>query len=102
MTPSAELGEPPLEETPLGLGVDELERPDVRLPGLVHPLESDEQVGTRCVEIVVAVELERVDGGERGPDVARLGDRDRTIQLDDRRSREPRELAVQLREPGPV
>ena len=54
---------------------DELERAPVRRAGLVDAVEPAQQLGARRVEVVVAVELEAVDQGERRLDVARLGDR---------------------------
>jgi hypothetical protein len=47
------------------------------------------------MEVVVLVELEAVDEGKRGLDLARFGDRCGAVQLRDRRSGEPGELAVQ-------
>ena len=79
-----ELGEPPLEEAPLGVRVDELERTRVGRAGVVDPVEPAQKFRASRVEIVVAVELEPVDEGERCVDVARLGDRGRPVQLDDR------------------
>jgi hypothetical protein len=40
----------------------------------------------RRVQIVVAVELEALDQGERGLDVARFGDGDGPVELHDRRA----------------
>jgi hypothetical protein len=54
------------------------------------------------MEVVVLVELEAVDEGERGLDLARFGDRCRTVQFRDRRSCASGELAVQGGKLGPV
>ena len=61
-----ELGEPPFEEAPLGVGVRELERAVVGDPRLVAPIEAAQQLGAGRVQVVVAVELEPVDDREAG------------------------------------
>jgi hypothetical protein len=54
------------------------------------------------MQIVVAVELEALHQGERGLDVARFGDGDGAVELDDRRAGEAGELAAEGRELRPV
>jgi hypothetical protein len=46
------------------------------------------------VQVVVAVELEALDQGERGLDLARFGDGGGPVELDDRRAGAAGELAV--------
>ena len=55
-----ELGAAPLEEAPLGLGVDKRESAVVRVPRFVDAAEPAEQLRARRMEVVVAVELETV------------------------------------------
>src|SRR5439155_9389634 len=54
------------------------------------------------VQIVVAVELEALDQGERGPDLARFGDGGGPVELRDRRTGDAGELAVEGRDLRPV
>jgi len=79
---SPQLGAAPLEEAPLGVGADQLERAVVSGTGVVGAIEPAQQVGAHRVQVVVAVELQPLDECERGIDVARLGDRDRLVELD--------------------
>ena len=54
------------------------------------------------MEVRILVQLQAVDERERGLGVACLGDRGGSVELDDRRARAARELAVQGRELVPV
>ncbi len=49
--------------------------------------EPPQQLGAGRVQVAVAVERQRVHERQRALDVARLGDRDRAVELDDRRAR---------------
>src|SRR5918994_5569269 len=71
-----ELGQPPLEEAPLGVRVNKLERAVVGRAGVFDAIEPSQQLGLRRVQIVVAVELEALHQGERGLDMTRFGDSD--------------------------
>src|SRR5205085_12536779 len=96
--PSAlELGQPLLEEAPLGVRVYEPERAIVGRACVLDAIEAPQQLSTRRVQVVVAVELEPVDKGERGLDLARLGHGGSLIELDDRGAGQAGELAVQGR-----
>ena len=64
---ASELRQPPLEEAPLGVRVDELERAVVGRAGLVDAVEPAQQLGARRVQVVVAVEVEALDQRERAP-----------------------------------
>ena len=66
---------------PLGIGVDELERPLVGVPGLVGSIEAPQQLRAGRVEVVVVLELQAVHQRERGLRVAGLGDGRRPVQL---------------------
>jgi hypothetical protein len=70
----------------LGLGMRKREGALVLGPRLVGPAEAAEQVGTRRVEVLVAVETEPIDEGEPRFGSIRLGDGDRAVQLPDRRA----------------
>src|SRR5207247_7405933 len=96
------LGEPPLEEPPLGRGLDELERADVRGMCLFDPVEPAQQLGAGGVQVVVAVELDAFQEVERGLDLAGFGEGGGAVELDDRGPGESSELAVELGEPRPV
>src|SRR6266511_5299200 len=97
-----ELCPPALEKEPLGVRVYEVERAVVGRAGVVDSVEPAQQLCAGRVEIVVAVELEALDQGERGLDLAGFGDGDGPVQLDDRRAGEAGELAVQRRDLRPV
>src|SRR5207244_12328355 len=92
-----ELPQPPFEEAAFGVRVNELEGAVVGRAGVVDAIEPTQQLRARRVQIVVEVELEALDQGERGLDLARLGDGDGPVQLRDRRLRAAGELAVQGR-----
>ena len=70
--------------------------------GLLGAVEPAQQLRPRGVQVVVAVELQRVDERQRRLDVAGLGDRDRAVQLDDRRAGQAGELAVERGDLRPV
>src|SRR4029453_7715774 len=74
--------QPPLQEPPLGVRVNELERPVVGGAGLFDPIEPAQQLRAGRVEVVVALELEALDQVEGGFGVARLGHRSSLIELD--------------------
>jgi hypothetical protein len=56
--------------------VDELERSLVGRPGVRDAIEPAQELRAGRVQVVVAVELEPLDQGERGLDIARFGDCD--------------------------
>jgi hypothetical protein len=97
-----ELRQPPPEEAPLGVRVNELERPVVGRAGVFDAVEPAQQIRVRRAQIVVAVELEAFHQRERGLDLARFGDGDGLVELHDRRAGETGELAVQGRDLRPV
>src|SRR4051794_40092177 len=78
------LGQALLEEAALGVRVRQCERALVRRAGLFDAIEPAKQLGARRVQVGVALELQAVDQRERGLGVARLGDRSRLVELDDR------------------
>ena len=88
-----ELGEPPLEEAALGVGVRQLERPRVRDARLRVAAEPAQAVRARRVEVVIAGELELVEQREPRAGPVRLGDGDGAVQLDDRRAGSSRSSA---------
>jgi len=73
-----------LQEAAVGVRGHELQRSLVRRLGVGFAAEAAQELGSGRVEVVVAVELEAVDEGERRLRVAGLGDRGGLIQLDDR------------------
>ena len=86
---SAELGEPPLQQPPLGVVVDELQGPAVGVAGIVLPAQAAKQLAAGGVEVAVVVELQPVDDRQRRLRPVRLGNGDRAVQLDDRRASQP-------------
>ena len=100
---SSESRQPSLEEAPLGVGVDELERALVRGARLVRRGRAG--AGGRPASRGGSGSR-RARAGRRRPsaglDVARLGDRDRAVELDDRRAGAAGELAVERRDLRPV
>jgi hypothetical protein len=64
--------------------VDDLERTVVGSTGLVDAIEPAEQLRSRRVQVVVALEVEALHQFERGLDLAGFGHRGRPVQLDDR------------------
>ena len=86
---SAELGEPPLQQPPLGVVVDELQRPPVGVAGIVLPAQAAQQLAAGGVEVAVVVELQPVDDRQRRLRPVGLGNGDRAVQLDDRRAGQP-------------
>src|SRR4051794_24828635 len=81
---SGHLGQPLLEEAPLGLVVHQLEGAAVRQARLVDATEPPQQLRARGMQVVVAVELEPVHQVQGGLHVARLGHRRRLVELHDR------------------
>ena len=79
----SELVAPSLEEASLGLRVDERERAVVSSARFVDARQPPEELGARCVQVVVALEIEAVRELERGFRIAGFGDGDGAIQLDD-------------------
>lgn len=80
----AELGQTPLEQTPLGVVVDQ--RPGTSI-GLARPLRSAEaaqQLAPCRVQVALVLEDEPIDDIEPGLGALRLGDGDGPAQLDDR------------------
>jgi hypothetical protein len=63
---------------------------------LLCTVEPSEQVGSRRVEVLVAVQLEPLDDGEAGFGPFHLGDGDCAVQFHDRRPGEPHELAAPI------
>jgi hypothetical protein len=97
-----ELREPLLEEAPLGVRVNELERARVGRAGVFDAIEPAQQVRADRVQVMVLLELEALDQSERGLDLARFGDRGSLVELDDGRAGEAGELAVQSGDLRPV
>src|SRR2546423_15087199 len=77
-----ELRQPPLEEAPLGVRVDELQCAVVRLAGVVGAVEPPQQLGARRVQVVVGVELQAADELEGALDLAGPGQGARPVNLD--------------------
>jgi hypothetical protein len=51
------------EEAPLGARMDEFERPLIGGPRVLDPVQSAQQLGASCVQVVVAVQLEALHQG---------------------------------------
>jgi hypothetical protein len=83
-TSGPQLAEPALEEATLRLVTREPERPPVCGPGLVGATEATKQLGAGRVQILLVLEREGVDDRERRLRPVDLGDRNGTVQLDDR------------------
>ena len=62
-----------------------------RIVGAVEPAQ---QLRARGVQVVVAVEVEALDQGERALDVARLGDRGGLVELHDGRAGDAGQLSI--------
>jgi hypothetical protein len=97
-----ELVAPTCQKSPLPVGVHQLQREAVGGSGLLLAPEPAQELGPGGVEVVVALELERLERREPGLDVACLGDRHRSVQLDHRRAGEGVQLAVQGGDLRPV
>src|SRR6476661_11145707 len=81
---STKLRQPPLEQAPLGLVVDQCQRTAVGVAGLRSATEAAEQVAPRRVQVAVVLEGEAIDDVEPRVGALLLGDRDGPAQLDDR------------------
>ena len=97
-----ELGEPPREEPPLGLGLRDRQCGLVRVAGLGGAIEAPQQLGTRRVQVLVVRQLELVDERQRLFGLARLGDRHGAVQRDDRRPGDLLEPGVKRRDLRPI
>ena len=82
--------------------MDELQRAVVGLPRLLGAAEPLQQLRAGGVQVVVALEVEGVGQGQRGLDLARLGQRGRPVELDDGRAGERGEVALEPGQPRPV
>src|SRR5262249_32045010 len=100
------LVQPPLEVTTLDVGANELEGQPVCHLGFSLAPEAPEKVGPRRGQQVVAAERTRrgesIDELESGLSAVGHGNRDRTVELHDRRRRHPRELSIQQRDLVPI
>lgn len=83
MSPS-ELFEPPVQESSLGGRGGHLQCPAVGRPSLVIAAQPPQQLAPGRVEVEVTVQVEAVDGGQRGGGVAGLGEGDGAVELDHR------------------
>ena len=81
---AVELRDPPLEEPPLGVVVDQRQRPTVGVARLIGSAEAAQQLAARGVQVPVVLQGEAVDDVEPRLGPLRLGDRDGPAQLDDR------------------
>src|SRR6478672_9400795 len=81
---ATELRQPPLEQAPLGLVVDQCQRTAVGVAGLRGATEAAEQLAPRRVQVAVVLEGEAIDDVEPRVGALLLGDRDGPAQLDDR------------------
>src|SRR5216117_2440061 len=88
----AELRQPPLEQVPLGVVVDQRQRPAEGIASLLRSTEAPQQLTPRRVEVAVIVEIEAIDDVEPRLRTLRLADRDGPIQFDDRRAGEAGKL----------
>src|SRR5215218_3915383 len=75
--PLAELGQPPLEEAPLGRVVDQGQGPVERLAGLLGAPETAQQLAAGRVQVVAVLQVEAVGGLQARLGALGLGDRDR-------------------------
>src|SRR6266511_3873909 len=91
----AELREPPLEQAPLGVVMDQRQRSTVRITGLFRSAESPQQLGPRRVQVAVVVEVEAIDDDEPRLRTLGLGDRHGPVQLHDGGAGEAGKLAVE-------
>ena len=97
-----ELGEPALEQTPLGVVADQRQRPEIRVARLVGPAQAAQQLALGRVQVVVVLQREAIDDLEAGLGTLLLGDRHGAAELHDRRARDACELAVQRGDLRPV
>src|SRR5258708_20174699 len=68
-----------LQEAPLRIGADELERSPIGTTGLLGAAQPAQQVGAGGMEIVVAVEIEPLDRAQPRLGSPRLGNRHSAI-----------------------
>jgi hypothetical protein len=73
-----------LQELALGIGSRQFEGAVVGRSGLVGAPEAAQQLGARCVQVAVVVQVQGVDQRQRALDVAGFGNRCGVVQLDDR------------------
>src|SRR5687768_575337 len=99
---SAELHQPPLDQAPLRVIVNQRQGTVVGLARLFRSTETAEQLAPRRVKVAVVLESEAVDDLEPRLGTMRFGHRNRPAQLDDRRGGEPGQLAVQAGDLRPV
>src|SRR5579859_5854528 len=96
------LGQPLLQVALLGLGLREVERAAVRVPGLTGPAGATKQLGPGRVEVPVMVKVEAVQDGQARFGTLDLGHGDGPVHLDDRGAGLLAERAVQGGDLPPV
>ena len=98
----AELRQLRLEEAPLRVRVNELQRTNVGRARVLLTREPAQQLGAGCMQVVVGVELEAVSESQCALEVAGFRQRCGPVELDDRRASQTGEFAVELCELSPV
>ncbi len=97
----SELAQPALDQAPLGVVVDQLERASVRALRLRLAPHPPEHLRAGGVQVVIGVEVQALDDRERGRGTVELGDGDRAAEFDDGGARHSREALVELRDAIP-
>src|SRR5438034_11102920 len=92
---AAEFCEPPLEQAPLGVIVDQCQRSTVGITGLFRSAESPQQLTPCRVQVAVVLQWEAVGDLEARLGTLRLGDGDRSVQLHNRGAGEAGQLAIE-------
>src|SRR5262245_57901469 len=91
---SGDLTPTPLEKSSFSRVLSQADRGIVRRNRLVVAAKSPQQVSPNRVEQVIGAKLELVDDREPSRHPAQLGDRDRTIQRNDRARRDRHLLVI--------
>src|SRR6266545_3758779 len=91
----ADVRQPPLEQAPLGVVVHQSEGSPIRLAGLVHSTQAPQQLTAHRMQVAVVLQREAVDDLETRRGTVRLRDRDRSVELDDGRVGQARELTIE-------
>src|SRR5438270_12142287 len=89
-----ELGQPPLEQAPLGVVVDECKRAAVGVARLLGAAKAPQQLTPGRVDVMEVRQREAVDDREPRLGTLHLGDSHGPLQPDARRACEAGELAV--------
>lgn len=83
-TAGAGFGLSPLEQSPLGVVMDERKRTTVGVEGVVEATQPTQRLGTRRVQVAMGLEIELIDDAKACSGTNCLGERNGPVQLRDR------------------